>query len=124
MSSAHDASAFAAAEPAIVIAAMVLGALLMSVGLILWRISTNRSVPSQALLLGPPSPERLLPAQTSNLGSVERLGRVFDRSRRLIVAEELVARELAKAPVEEWMIERYVLVDSHRIPFVIVGPGG
>jgi hypothetical protein len=56
------------------------------------------------------------------LGAIDRLADVLDRSRRLIVAEERVARELASAG--GWVVERYVLVGTRRVPFVLLGPGG
>ena len=56
------------------------------------------------------------------LGAIDRLADVLDRSRRLIAAEERVARELACAG--GWVVERYVLVGTRRVPFVLLGPGG
>ncbi len=63
-----------------------------------------------------------LDVQPAALGAVGRLADVLDRSRRLIVAEERVARELAG--VDGWVVERYVLVGTQRVPFVLFGPGG
>lgn len=60
--------------------------------------------------------------QPPALAAVAGLADVLDRSRRLGAAEERVARELAGA--DGWVIERYVLVGTQRIPFVAVGPGG
>ncbi|HWK25187.1 MAG TPA: hypothetical protein VNS09_01410 [Solirubrobacter sp.] len=59
-----------------------------------------------------------------DLEAVEPLSRVFDRSRRLMVAEHAVARELAKASACDWMIERAVIIGAHRVPFVVLGPAG
>src|SRR3954454_14910576 len=56
------------------------------------------------------------------LVAISRLAEVLDRSRRLVAAEERVARELACA--DGWVIERYVLVGTHRVPFVLIGPSG
>src|SRR3954452_24459727 len=60
--------------------------------------------------------------QPAALVAVSRLAEVLDRSRRLVAAEERVARELACA--DGWVGERYVLVGTHRVPFVLIGPSG
>jgi hypothetical protein len=54
----------------------------------------------------------------------ERLAEVLDRSRRLVLAEACLARELAALPVGAWLVEPYVLVGSSRVPFVVIGPTG
>jgi len=41
-----------------------------------------------------------------------------------MIAEAHVAQTLAALPSEGWYIGRYVLMDSHRIPFVILGETG
>ncbi len=61
-------------------------------------------------------------ARIARLRSVDPLAEVLERSRRLIAAEERVARELTSA--DGWMVERYVLVDNLRVPFVLLGPTG
>jgi hypothetical protein len=72
----------------------------------------------------PPATARCEAPSAPRLSTVDPLGRVLDRSRRLIAAENRVARELASAPVSGWMVERYVLVGAQRIPFLVLGPGG
>ena len=69
-----------------------------------------------------PAPRRRRPCRPGSLGPIDRLADVLDRSRRLIAAEERVARELACA--EGWVVERYVLVGTRRVPFVLLGRGG
>jgi hypothetical protein len=61
-------------------------------------------------------------AQPRGLVAVDGLADVLERSRRLIAAEERVARELIGAA--GWVVERYVLVGNQRVPFVLVGPTG
>jgi len=56
--------------------------------------------------------------------SVTPLAATLDRSRRLMAAERRVADELAGLPPEGWVVERYVLVGPHRLPFLIMGTGG
>ena len=56
------------------------------------------------------------------LGAIGRLADVLDRSRRLIAAEERVGREFAR--VDGSVVERYVLVGTQRVPFVLFGPSG
>jgi hypothetical protein len=55
--------------------------------------------------------------------SVQQLGEVLERSRRLAAAEERIDQELARLP-RGWLVERRVLVDSYRVPYVIAGSGG
>jgi hypothetical protein len=60
--------------------------------------------------------------QPAALVAIDRFADVLDRSRRLVAAEERVARELTRA--DGWVVERYVLVGLHRVPFVLIGPSG
>jgi hypothetical protein len=80
----------------------------------------HRSPPDAGLRFtgAPPTPA----VQPGSLGRIDRLADVLDRSRRLIAAEERVAHELACAG--GWVVERYVLVGTRRVPFVLLGPGG
>jgi hypothetical protein len=110
----------------------LVGASMLAMGLALRRARTSRSRRrpggSAALNSRPPlSAARCAPAVISGgappaLGAVEDLTDVLDRSRRLVAAEERVARELACA--DGWVVERYVLVGTRRVPFVLVGPSG
>jgi hypothetical protein len=61
-------------------------------------------------------------ARAAKLGAIGPLADVLERSRRLIVAEDRVARELAG--VGGWVVERYVLLGNQRVPFVLLGPSG
>lgn len=97
----------------------LVGAILGSVGAGLRCATRSPAQPSSAA-----DAPRPVGPHPRDLESVEPLGRVFDRSRRLLVAEHAVARELAKAPDGEWMIERAVIIGPHRVPFVILGPAG
>ena len=45
-------------------------------------------------------------------------------AQRLVIAEARVAETLAALPPDRWHIERYVLMDGHRIPFVLLGETG
>jgi hypothetical protein len=83
-----------------------------------------------------PAAARTRPPGTSGAERAERtpgrrlaespvpLARVIDRSRRLNVAEDRVATDLAALPGESWLVERGVLVDGGRIPFLVIGPSG
>ncbi len=97
----------------------LVGGILASVGAGL-RCAIRKAAPPPSAADAP----RTARPQPCDLESVEPLGRVFDRSRRVLVAEHAVARELAKAPDGEWMIERAVIIGPHRVPFVLLGPAG
>jgi hypothetical protein len=56
--------------------------------------------------------------------TLERLGRTLDESRRLRVAEERVAEELAALPEGFWLVERDVRLGVRRIPFLVMGATG
>src|SRR4051794_17470428 len=99
----HQLNGLAEHEPAIIVALMLAGALLASACVALRRI-TARSVPSGATQPWQPPPHHDPLSRVVGRLSVEKLGLVFDRSRRLMVAEELVARQLANPPTGEWMI--------------------
>jgi hypothetical protein len=73
-----------------------------------------------------PLPESLAGDRGPVLGSasITALAATLDRSRRLVAAEEFVARALAGLPTGCWIVERYALVGGRRIPFVVVGAGG
>jgi hypothetical protein len=52
------------------------------------------------------------------------LAREVDHTRRLFVAEDRVGKMLAALPRERWFVERYVLIQGHRVPFLILGETG
>jgi hypothetical protein len=52
------------------------------------------------------------------------LGERLDRSRRIGLAEARVADVLDRLPRERWLVERYVMVGGHRIPFLVLGETG
>ena len=52
------------------------------------------------------------------------LARTLDRARRLRAAEDRVAGELESLPAGFWLVERYVLVGTRRIPFLVAGATG
>ena len=56
--------------------------------------------------------------------SLECLGRTLDESRRLHVAENRVAEELAALPEDSWLVERDVHIGVRRIPFLVIGATG
>jgi hypothetical protein len=55
---------------------------------------------------------------------LEPLGRDLDNSRRLAACETKVAPVLDTLPPDRWLVERYVLITSHRVPFLILGETG
>jgi hypothetical protein len=63
-------------------------------------------------------------APLARVGEIAGLASTLERSRRLVVAEELVARRLERLAPGAWIVERYVWVGSRRIPFVVLGIGG
>ncbi|RKQ90814.1 hypothetical protein C8N24_0629 [Solirubrobacter pauli] len=60
----------------------------------------------------------------AQLGSTARLAKLLDRSRRLAAAEAHVGREFELIQRSGWMVERNVVTGAHRVPFVVLGPGG
>jgi hypothetical protein len=59
-----------------------------------------------------------------SLDTIAPFARTLERSRRLWVAEQRVLAGLRVLPEDAWIVEPYVLEDSRRIPFVVVGPTG
>ncbi len=59
-----------------------------------------------------------------NAATLAPLARVLSQSRRLGAAEDRVACELAALPDEFWLVERDVLLDHGRIPFLVIGATG
>lgn len=106
------------ADPGPAVLTALAGAALAYTGARLRRVTAN-----PALTASEPN-SHPVGACPRGLDAVEALGRVFDRSRRLLVAEHAVARELAKGPARDWMIERAVVIGIHRVPFVVLGPAG
>ena len=56
--------------------------------------------------------------------TLEPLAGFLKSAQRLAIAEARVAETLAALPSDRWYVERYVLMDGHRIPFVILGETG
>ena len=56
--------------------------------------------------------------------TLEPLARSLDTSHRLAIAEARVAETLAGLASDRWLVERYVLVAGHRIPFLVLGDTG
>ena len=56
--------------------------------------------------------------------TLELLGQRLGSSQRLAAAEDRVAPVLGALPRDRWLVERYVLLGSHRIPFLILGETG
>lgn len=48
----------------------------------------------------------------------------MDNSRRLAASEARVAPVLDSLPTDRWLVERYVLMAGHRVPFLILGETG
>lgn len=78
--------------------------------------------PRPGIVAAPES--RTAPQHGRELGSIERLARMLDRSRRLVAAEDRVGQELDLLRGSGWMVESNVITGVHRVPFVVVGPGG
>jgi hypothetical protein len=69
---------------------------------------------------GPPA----LPRARYSPETLEPLAQSLDTSHRLAIAEARVAETLAGLPSDRWLVERYVLVAGHRIPFLMLGDTG
>ena len=52
--------------------------------------------------------------------TLEPLAQSVETSHRLQVAEARVAETLAALPSDRWLVERYVLIAGHRIPFLVL----
>ena len=48
----------------------------------------------------------------------------MDNASRLAASEARVAPVLDSLPVDRWLVERYVLIGGHRVPFLILGETG
>ena len=76
---------------------------------------------------GAPNPDTSAPSNPGAQHSPETLEPLADslRSAQLrTIAEEHVAETLSALPSDRWYVGRYVLMDGHRIPFVILGQTG
>ncbi|HYB30695.1 MAG TPA: hypothetical protein VEF89_29120 [Solirubrobacteraceae bacterium] len=74
-----------------------------------------------------PNPDASATGKPSVRRSPETLEPLADslRSAQLrMIAEAHVAETLAALPTDRWYVGRYVLMDGHRIPFVILGETG
>ena len=65
-----------------------------------------------------------LPGPRCSPETLEPLAQNLDTSHRLGVAEARVAETLAGLPSDRWLVERYVLIGGHRIPFLALGETG
>jgi hypothetical protein len=68
------------------------------------------------------TPEPELARLTSE--SLGPLAHVLDKSRRLNVGDDRVAGELGALPRGLWLVERGVVIDGRRIPFLVMGATG
>ena len=70
------------------------------------------------------------PASPAPLGSrvasetLAPLADRVDRSRRLVACEAKVGLKLSELPRDRWVVDSYVLVGGHRVPFVVLGETG
>ena len=77
-----------------------------------------------------PAAERLAARPPANPGArcspetFELLGEHLDGSRRMAVVEDRLAPVLGALPRDRWLVERYVLIAGHRIPFLVLGETG
>ena len=65
-----------------------------------------------------------LPGPRCSPETLEPLAQSVEVSHRLRVAEARVAETLAALPSDRWLVERYVLIAGHRIPFLVAGETG
>ena len=72
----------------------------------------------------PTGPPPAIPRARLSPEQLEPLGRDLDNSRRLAASEAKVAPVLDTLPADRWLVERYVLITSHRVPFLILGERG
>lgn len=97
------------------------------------RACTGQQTRPEATAVAPEAapPERLPAAHAGEgeklrlaPGTIEPFARTIEYARRLRAAEARVNAELHRLPSDAWFVEQYVLVDAHRVPFVIAGPTG
>jgi hypothetical protein len=72
----------------------------------------------------PTGPPPAIPRARLSPEQLEPLGRDLDNSRRLAACEARVAPVLDRLPADRWLVERYVLITSHRVPFLVLGERG
>ena len=72
----------------------------------------------------PSGPPPAIPRARLSPEQLEPLARDLDHSRRLAACEAKVAPALDALPADRWLVERYVLIGSHRVPFLILGETG
>jgi hypothetical protein len=72
----------------------------------------------------PTVPPPAIPGARLSPEQLEPLGQDLDNSRRLAASEAKVAPVLDRLPADRWLVERYVLIASHRVPFLILGERG
>jgi hypothetical protein len=92
----------------------------------------RRAVPQQAPAAPELTPAEQPKARHTSEGekprlapeTIEPFAHTVEYTRRLRAAEARVNAELRALPSDAWFIEQYVLVDAHRVPFVVAGPSG
>jgi hypothetical protein len=72
----------------------------------------------------PSVPPPAIPGARLSPEQLEPLGQDMDNARRLAACEARVAPVLEALPADRWLVERYVLLAGHRIPFLILGETG
>jgi len=82
--------------------------------------STDPASPQRKPVAEAPEPE----LARLNAASLAPLARDLSRGRRLGAAEDRVACELAALPDGFWLVERDVVLDHGRIPFLVIGAPG
>jgi hypothetical protein len=88
--------------------ALCLVVALLAAGGLLLRRHSHRSTQSRSstqVSVETPASAASPPAEPPELGSVLGFARIFDRSRRLLVAEELPWQELRRGWAPDWMLE-------------------
>ena len=78
------------------------------------------SAQAQAPSVAPPA----IPGARLSPEQLEPLGQDMDNARRLAACEARIAPVLDALPADRWLVERYVLLAGHRIPFLILGETG
>ena len=71
----------------------------------------------------PPAPPALPGSRVASETLAPLADRV-DRSRRLAASEAKVGLKLSELPRDRWVVDSYVMVGGHRIPYVVLGETG
>ena len=85
--------------------------------------SSSRQLAAAVKPAANPAPPAIPGARLSP-ETLEPLAQCLDAARLREIAEARVAKTLTALPRDRWNVERYVVIEGHRIPFVILGETG